>query len=96
MAALISALALWFGAPAPAQEAPPRLSAGNWTPPLPEWRPATPQPSPVPLGATPVPPPAAWEPALRRRPALVPVALAPAGRQGPELAELGKWQVEGG
>lgn len=92
-AALISALAVWFGAPAPVQDAPPRLTAGTWTPPLPELRPA-PTPTPAPP-LSPAPPPE-----VVRLPRAVPAlpirerAWA-APRWALSLALLGRWQLEG-
>lgn len=93
LAALLSALAVWLGAPAPAHEVPPRLTASNLTPPLPELRPA-PQPAPgVPLPAAP-PPEVPW---LR-----LSVPDVPKPESGwtapifaPDLATLGRWQLEG-
>ncbi|MDO4246001.1 MAG: hypothetical protein Q4C89_08265 [Deinococcus sp.] len=93
LAALLSFLAVWLGAPTPAPEVPPRLTAGSLTPPLPELRPA-PQPAPsVPLPAAPPPEPL-W--LARARPLTLWQAAqwqAPCWR--PLLAMLGRWQLEG-
>ena len=93
LAALLSALAVWLGAPAPAPEVPPRLTAGNPAPALPELRPA-PQSAPgVPLPAAP-PPEVPW---LRRdgQDTLRPESGWTAPTFAPDLATLGRWQLEG-
>ena len=93
LAALLSALAVWLGAPAPAPEVPPRLTAGPLTPPLPELRPA-PQPAPgVPLLAAP-PPEVPWL-RLSLQAAPPPHSGWTAPTFAPDLATLGRWQLEG-
>lgn len=84
---------MWFGAPAPVQESAPRLTAGAWTPPLPELRPA-PAPTPAPP-LSPAPPPE-----VLRLPRAVPEMTGrerawAAPRRAPDLAVLGRWQLEG-
>ncbi|SEJ04879.1 hypothetical protein SAMN04488058_103195 [Deinococcus reticulitermitis] len=93
LAALISALAVWVGAPAPVQESAPRLTAGAWTPPLPELRPA-PLPTPAPaLGSAPPPEVLRLPRAAPARPVCEWEWSVP--RRAPDLAVLGRWQLEG-
>ncbi|WP_229779246.1 hypothetical protein [Deinococcus knuensis] len=91
---LMSVLAVLLGAPVPAPDLGARVSAGRFTPALPEARPA---PSPV----TPVPFPPAPAPEPYRLPVSRLLALArpwvwPAPLAGPDLSVLGRRQSDGG
>ena len=93
LAALLSALAVWFGAPPSAPHTPHQVTAGNWTPPLPELRPA-PQPAPgVPLPAAPPPNVVPLWMACALGGALHLAWTSPASP--PDLATLGRWQLDG-
>lgn len=93
LAALLSLLAVWLGAPTPAPEQTPRLSASPLTPSHPELRPA-PAPAPsVPVLAA--PPPAVLRLWLERSEGVWSLVWAEAPRRKPRLAMLSRWQLEG-